>query len=1206
MSGSVSGADPLGPIADEFLARYRRGERPALAEYTARHPELADQIRELFPALEMMEDVRPGPQAAAAPPRAAGPLRRLGEYRLVREIGRGGMGIVYEAEQESLGRRVALKVLAPGVAAHPKHVERFQREARAAAKLHHTNIVPVFGVGEEDGIYFYVMQYIEGGPLDEVLPELRRLRDEAAGRAEAAPAHEPPAPDGKPPSENVARSLWHGRFRATRPQAPPEAGEAEKPTRRDEAAGPPLSPPPAPFRKPPGAPGSSGPLSDPQRPYVTSVAHVGAQAADALEYAAGQGVLHRDVKPSNLLLDVWGTVWLTDFGLAKATGTPDLTRSGDLLGTLQYMAPERFQGRADVRSDVYALGLTLYELLALRPAFDGTDQAQLIGRINSEEPPRLDRLDPRLPRDLVTVVHKAMAKDPAERYQTAAALAEDLRRFLDDRSIVARRPRLPEHTWRWCRRNPTTAGLLGALLALLLLATGGGVWLVRQRAERRAETVRQEEALRQDVGTALAQAASFRDGSHFREGRELLEQAKQRVEPAGPDGLRQRLGQARADLDLAERLDAARLRAASYVEGKFDFAGAERLYAAAFAEAGVGQEGDDVEAVAERVKASAVREALVAALDDWAICAGDKGRPAWLLRVARRADPDPGGWRDRARDPVAWGDGAALAELARTAPVAGPSVPLLVALGQRLLVTGGDAPAFLRRVQREHPADFWANLTLGNALKYRGSGEAIGYYRVALAIRPEVAVGYYNLGEVLRFEKWFDEAIDYYDRALRIDPRHVWAHLNLASLLAGKGRTDEALDHFRQAARLDPGNVQVHVNFGNALKDEGLLDEALDHFRQAIALDPKNAEPQNGLRSVLMRQGQGEEVQRAWQKALEADPPDHDAWFGYAELCLFLGKEDEYRRACRAMLARFGATWDPFLAERVGRACLLMPVPEDELRKAAALTDRAAAPGPPVPDWAPPFFLFAHGLAEYRQGRLDSAIALMTGDASRLVHPTPRLVLAMAQHRQGHKEEARKTLAAAVLAFDWSADQADNRDAWICHVLRREAEATILLNLPAFLQGTYQPRDNDERVALLGVCQFQGLRRTAVRLYADAFTAEPKLADDLAAGHRFRAARFAALAAAGQGKDAQKLNEPECARLRRQALDWLRDDLAAWVRAADRTPAPRALKRWQRDADLAGVRDPEALAKLPQPEREAWGRLWADVADLLRKTAGQK
>jgi serine/threonine-protein kinase len=936
------------------------------------------------------------------------------------------------------------------------------------------------------------------------------------------------------------------------------------------------------------------------------VAHVGVQAAEALEYAAGQGVLHRDVKPSNLLLDVWGNVWLTDFGLAKAAGTPDLTRTGDVLGTLHYMAPERFRGRADVRSDVYALGLTLYELLALRPAFGDAVQAQLIGRITAEEPPRLDVLAPQLPRDLVTVVHKAMAKDPADRYQTAGALAEDLRRFLDDRSILARRVGLAEQTWRWCRRNPTAAALVAALLALFLLATGGGLWLVREQAERRTEAARQEEALRKDVGTALAQAVGLRQGFHFREGRELLLRVGQRLGPAGPDDLRRGLDQARADLNLAERLDAARLLAATYVEGKFNSAGAERLYAAAFAEAGLGQEGDPAEAVAARVRASAVREALVAALDGWAVCAAAKRRPTWLLRVARLADPDPGGWRDRARDPVAWGHGEALAELARTAPVAAKSVPLLVAVGQRLQAVGGDAPGLLRRVQREHPDDFWANLALGNALKYRGAGEAIGYYRVALAIRPGTVVSYYELGEVLRFQNWTDEALDYYHRALRVDPTDSWAHLNRGSLLAEKGRLNEALDHFRQAVHFDPRNAAAHVRLGNALHDKGRLDEAFAHFRQAVALEPDNADAQNGVRGVLVRRGRGEEVRAAWEKALEADPPEHDAWFGYAELCLFLGHEPEYRRARRALLARFGASTDPRIAERTGRACLLLPASEDELRQAAALIDRAVAFWNPEIAWAYPYFLFAKALAEYRQGRFDSAIALMGGDASRVMRPAPRLVTAMAQYRQGKRAEARKTLAAAVLAVDWSAAEADSRDPWICHVLRREAEALILPNLPALLRGDDQPRDNDERVALLGVCEFNGLRRTAARLYADAFAADPALAEDLRTGSRYRAARFAVLAAAGQGKDAQNLSDWERARLRRQALDWLRADLAAWARATDPALVQTALERWEADVALAGVHDQEALIALPQAEREGWRRLWCGVADLLQKTDGPK
>jgi serine/threonine-protein kinase len=318
------------------------------------------------------------------------------------------------------------------------------------------------------------------------------------------------------------------------------------------------------------------------------------------------------------------------------------------------------------------------------------------------------------------------------------------------------------------------------------------------------------------------------------------------------------------------------------------------------------------------------------------------------------------------------------------------------------------------------------------------------------------------------------------------------------------------------------------------------------------------------------------------------------------------GQEEEYRRACQALLGRFGDNTDPYVAERTVRSCLLLPASDDRLRQAAALIDRAVTVKGSKYEWAYPYFLFAKGLAEYRHGRLDGAIWMMQGGALPVMGPAPRLIVAMAQYRRGQKKETRKTLAAAVLAFDWRAAQADSRDSWIYHVLRREAEAMILPDLPAFLRGTYQPRDNDERLALLGVCQFQGLQRAAARLYADAFTAEPTLANNLLAAHRYNAARFAALAAASQGEDAQKLDDPERARLRQQALHWLRADLAAWTKAADRTPMPGTLKHWQQDPDLAGVRDQEALAKLPHAEREAWCQLWSDVADLLQKAGDHK
>jgi serine/threonine-protein kinase len=548
-----------------------------------------------------------------------------------------------------------------------------------------------------------------------------------------------------------------------------------------------------------------------------------------------------------------------------------------------------------------------------------------------------------------------------------------------------------------------------------------------------------------------------------------------------------------------------------------------------------------------------------------------------------------------------------LAELARTAPVARQSVSLLLALGERLRAAGGDAAPLLKRVQKEHAADFWANLILGDAVLQWDAREAGGYYRAALASRPGAAVGYCAVGDAFRLQNALGEAIDYYEKALQVDPRYARAHSNLGLALQARGRLDQAIAAYRKALRLDPDYAWAHHNLANALRVKGRLDEAYEHYQQVLRLDPKNPQVQNGVRSVRMRQGRGQEVQAGWRKALEANPPGHDAWFGYAELCLFLGQEEEYRRARRALLERFGASTDPFIAERVGRTCLLLPASAEEVRKGAALADRAAAAKGSAPAWVYPYFLFAKGLAEYRRGRLDSAISVMEGEASKVMGPSPRLVVAMARHGQGRTGEARQALAAAVLAYDWSAAQADNRDSWICHVLRREAEALVLPNLPAFLRGKYQPRDNDERLALLGACQFQGRNRAAARLYADAFAADPALAEGLTRECRYRAARCAALAGCGLGADGAGLNEAERTRWRKQAREWLEADLAAWAKkldrgtVAERIQAQKTLSRWRDDPDLAGLRDPDALAKLSPAERRECRALWRDLDALLER-----
>ncbi len=425
----------------------------------------------------------------------AAPLR-LGDFLILREVGRGGMGVVYEAEQVSLGRRVALKVLPQGLLPDTRSRLRFEREARAAARLHHTNIVPVFGVGEHDGTPYYAMQFIQGLGLDAVINEVRRLQHPGT----TDPADPTPAPTlsrRDVSAADMARSLFTRTFQ---PPLPENVATAT------HDFGPQAAPPPAAQAMPTAAlpdtfslstsvilPGQSEAGRSGRHGYWQSVASIGVQVADALEYAHKQGFLHRDIKPSNLLLDTAGIVWVTDFGLAKATADDaNLTGTGDIVGTLRYLAPERFSGPGDVRSDVYALGLTLYELLTLRPAFTGGERNQLIKRILHDDPTPPRKINPAIPRDLETVVLKALAREPERRYQTPGELAADLKRFLDDRPVSARPVGEVEKLWRWCRRNSTLTALAACLLATLVLGLIGVCWKWLEAEQQREEAHRSE------------------------------------------------------------------------------------------------------------------------------------------------------------------------------------------------------------------------------------------------------------------------------------------------------------------------------------------------------------------------------------------------------------------------------------------------------------------------------------------------------------------------------------------------------------------------------------------------------------------------------------------------------------------------------------------------------------------------------------------
>jgi WD40 repeat protein/serine/threonine protein kinase len=567
MSINTGQYDLLDQLAEDFACRFRRGEHPALKEYTDRYPELASEIHQLFPALikvEQAEDIRRAGEdddwdSAATTP----PLSHVGDYRILREVGRGGMGVVYEAEQVSLARRVALKVLPGHVASDPKALRRFRREAKAAAGLHHTNIVPVFEVGRDGDVAFYAMQFIQGQGLDQVIDELRRHRHPrkfdglgpAAPEAPAISTAHPKTVGGEPLGNRtcalgpVAELIVSGRL-ATEgigltATDPPKSNGFARIAQRDRHETSNDRPsigeenhPVAQARTdlsnsamlPGGTHVSELDNSSRRLPFYRSVALIGRQAALGLAYAHARGIVHRDIKPSNLLLDSAGVVWITDFGLAKSEDD-GLTGTGDILGTLRYMAPERFRGEGDARVDTYALGLTLYEFLTLQPAYDLSDRLKLIEQIQTDEPARPRSLDGRIPADLETIVLKAIDKDATRRYPTAEAMAEDLRRFLADEPIQARRTTASEHTWRWCRRNPSLAA---ALAAMVLILVGGTIAsslvairfqaLAGEREAARVDAVRANQAERWERYRAnMAAAASALQLKNVDTARRLLE-----------------------------------------------------------------------------------------------------------------------------------------------------------------------------------------------------------------------------------------------------------------------------------------------------------------------------------------------------------------------------------------------------------------------------------------------------------------------------------------------------------------------------------------------------------------------------------------------------------------------------------------------------------------------------------------------------------
>ena len=453
-------------IALDYELRVQNQESPTVETY---HRELPNDAELVAAAYQRAVEEAPASATPSEPqsPRWGDFPRVLGDFRIVREIGRGGMGRVYEAVQESLHRRVALKILPPTGWLRDRGLERFQREARAIARLHHSHIVDVFGSGTESDVAYIAMQLIDGPGLDQIIEQSRESVDvlvAQAARLSLSSNNEQPLTEeeaGEPPALRNAPASRSIGVDATS-EAVIDRTECASTDAVDHGPRRTIDNP------------SHGNRLDADWFDVKSramlAARIGSQIGAALQYAHSAGVLHRDVKPSNILIDQQGAAWLTDFGLAKLlVGDPvgTLTEQGDLVGTLRYMAPETLQDKTDARSDVFSLGLTLLELITLKPAFETVDRDELLAKRLRGEPPQFGLTDSGVPRDLATVIRKSIELDPAARYQTAGELAADLDRFLNDEPITARRSSLLEQFTRWAKRNRLLATLLISMTALV-------------------------------------------------------------------------------------------------------------------------------------------------------------------------------------------------------------------------------------------------------------------------------------------------------------------------------------------------------------------------------------------------------------------------------------------------------------------------------------------------------------------------------------------------------------------------------------------------------------------------------------------------------------------------------------------------------------------------------------------------------------------
>jgi serine/threonine protein kinase/Tfp pilus assembly protein PilF len=1006
-------------------------------------------------------------------------------YRVVGEIARGGMGVVLRVLDTSFDRPLAIKILLRRRLADEDE-RRFLEEARITGQLQHPGIPPVHEMGRlADGRPFFSMKLIEG----------RTLADLLAERAS--------------PQTDLPRFL-----------------------------------------------------------------KIFEQIAQTLAYAHAQGVIHRDLKPSNIMVGAFGEVQVMDWGLARRlcgdvmddgaataaaadgctlpptaetevraeihnspqetlpttpqggsrTDSGRLTQAGQIMGTPAFMSPEQARGAIDAldeRADLFGLGAILCVMLTGVPPYEGecghsvfrrAAQADLAGAYQRLNSCGADT-------ELIELCRDCLKEDASERPADVSVVAARVSAYLASIQEQLERARVEKasaeiRAGEERKRRRLAVGLATAVIVLVLGGGGVALWywndhvvrktyLEREVTSALEEAERQQRELHDRLQDPRRAARLLNDPKDWQRLLESAQSAHKRAlvlaaggrEMLSPEfnarlaALGEQLQADERDRQLAFALDRIRLETSSLDDGQVQLRPAVPKLARAFADAGFDIEQCCAADVAVRIRQSAIRHALVAGLDFWALALDDAKQRARLLEVARAADPDP--WRDRFRQADVWQDKDKLKALATQVDFTQQSPQLLAAFGHCFNSAGGDAAGFYHRALVHHPRDFWLCFEFG--LASRNHAEQAGAFRAALATRPEAAVASYNLGVIQQADRQLDEAVACYRKAAELDPKHRGANNNLGLVLNQQKKTAEAIACYRNAIKSDPDHPNYHLNLGAILHEQGDLDGAIACFRKALKLDSRNAPALNNLGAVLRQRNELEEAIDCFHKAIKINPDHAMAW------------------------------------------CNL-------------------------------------GHALRQQGKFQEALPVF---------------------QRGHKLGLREK--------DWSYPTA----LW---VLETQLWIARDKKLAAVLRGDESPADAREQLALAEFCVTHKKRyAAAARFYAAAFAAEPKLADAFLINRRYNAACAAARAAAGHDKDAGDLPEAERQHWRKQALEWLGAELAAWAMWLEKNPASKdglakTLRHWQSDNDLASVRDQNLLAKLTSREQASWRRFWADVNALLERT----